>query len=383
MAESNTIDSAAAVLDFQRASDGTLVLDLKGIWKLGSDLPSTQTFEEAITANRPSKVTFKSDQLGDWNTGLLIFLQHCFEIAKSNSIPISHEGLPDGVRGLIVLSTAVPETKGTGHEPIERSLFYKVGSRSIRIADALMEVFTFVGEAVIALGRFAIGKARFRWADFWFIVQQCGAEALPIVALISFLVGLIMAFVGAVQLLQFGASIYVANLVGLAMVREMGAMMTGVIMCGRTGAAFAAQLGTMKVNEEIDALKSMGLSPMEFLVLPRMIALFIMMPLLVLFSNFVGIMGGLVVSLSMLDVTFNQYMNQTIEAIDLTNFSTGIIKSVVFGGIVAGSGCLRGMQCGTSSAAVGIAATSAVVTGITFLILADAMFAVVFNILGI
>ena len=154
-------------------------------------------------------------------------------------------------------------------------------------------------------------------------------------------------------------------------------------MYGRTGAAFAAQLGTMKVNEEIDALRTMGISPMEFLVLPRLLALFFMMPLLVVFSNFVGIIGGLVVSLSMLDVTFNQYINQTIQAVDLVNFSTGIIKSVVFGGIVAGTGCLRGIQCGNSSAAVGIAATSAVVTGITCLILTDAIFAVIFNVLKI
>lgn len=371
-----------ARLTFHDGKEGSLMLELQGAWRLGEALPAIDSVEENIRTALPKTLCFKSEGLTDWNTGLLLFLEHCEGLCAAHEVALDYAGLPDGVRSLIALAKAVPHQE-TGKDNLERSLFYKVGSRSIRMADAVNEAFIFIGEAVIALGRFMIGKARFRYADLWFTVQQCGADALPIVALISFLVGLIMAFVGAVQLLQFGASIYVANLVGLAMVREMGVMMTGVIMCGRTGAAFAAQLGTMKVNEEIDALKTMGLSPMEFLVLPRMLALFVMLPLLVLFANFVGIIGGLVVSLSMLDVSFNQYVNQTIEAVSLVDFATGMIKSVVFGGIVAGTGCLRGMQCGNSSAAVGIAATSAVVTGITFLIVADALFAVLFNILKI
>lgn len=375
--------SQQAALNFHEGKDGNLMLELLGPWRLGEPLPSIHLVEDKIQTLLPQKLCFNSERLAHWNTGLLLFLEHCEGLCRAHEVELEYAGLPDGVRSLVALSKAVPEQEDTGKDNIERSLFYKVGTRSIRMADAANEVFIFIGEAMFALGRFAIGKARFRWADLWFTVQQCGAEALPIVALISFLVGLIMAFVGAVQLAQFGASIYVANLVGLAMVREMGAMMTGVIMCGRTGAAFAAQLGTMKVNEEIDALKTMGLSPMEFLVLPRLLALFVMLPLLVLFANFVGIIGGLVVSMSMLDVTFNQYVNQTIQAVKLLDFSTGIIKAVVFGGIVAGTGCLRGMQCGNSSAAVGIAATSAVVTGISLLIVADAVFAVIFNILKI
>lgn len=381
MAEINT--TIETKLHLQKADGDQLNVVLRGAWKSGTTLPSITEVAQAIQSDKPARLTFETTEVTAWDSGLLVFLQKCAELSKKHALEFDDSGILNGPRKLLQLAMAVPEQEGANHTPIERSLFYKVGSRSIRMADALMEVFTFIGEAMIALGRFCIGKARFRWSDLMMIIQQCGAEALPIVALISFLVGLILAFVGAVQLLQFGASIYVANLVGLAMVREMGAMMAGIIMCGRTGAAFAAQLGTMKVNEEIDALKSMGLSPMEFLVLPRMIALFLMMPLLVLFADFVGIIGGLVVSLSMLDVTFNQYINQTVEAVDLTNFSTGIIKSVFFGFIVAGSGCLRGMQCGNSSAAVGVAATSAVVTGITLLILADALFAVIFNILGI
>lgn len=372
-----------AELRIDQNKDGSLVLSFFGDWKIGASLPNISQVSDALQQCKAQDIVFATAGLKEWDTGFLIFVQKCIELGQAQKITVDLAGLPEGARGLIALSTAVPEKEDTGHAHRERSLFYKVGTRSIRLVDEAMEVFTFIGEAFIAFGRFLIGKARFRWSDFWVTLEQCGAEALPIVALISFLVGLIMAFVGAVQLLQFGASIYVANLVGLAMVREMGVMMAGIIMCGRTGAAFAAQLGTMKVNEEIDALETMGLSPMEFLVLPRMLAMFLMMPMLVLFANFVGIIGGLTVSLSMLDVTFTQYINQTIDAIDLPNFSTGLIKSFFFGLIVAGAGCLRGMQCGNSSAAVGIAATSAVVTGITWLILADALFAILFNILGI
>jgi phospholipid/cholesterol/gamma-HCH transport system permease protein len=194
---------------------------------------------------------------------------------------------------------------------------------------------------------------------------------------------MILAFVGAVQLSQFGAGIYVANLVGLAMAREMGAMMTAIIMAGRTGAAFAAQLGTMQVNEEIDALSSMGIDPMEFLVVPRMMALMLMMPLLVLYADLMGMLGGMVVGVGMLDLGVFEYIEQTKRSVSLTQVNIGLVKGVVFGVLVAVAGCLRGMQCGNSSQAVGMAATSAVVTSIVLIIVTDGLFAVVLNVLGI
>jgi phospholipid/cholesterol/gamma-HCH transport system permease protein len=194
---------------------------------------------------------------------------------------------------------------------------------------------------------------------------------------------LILAFVGAMQLRMFAAEIYTANLVAVAMAREMSAIMTGIIMAGRTGAAFAAQLGTMTVTEEIDALKTLGFSPMEFLVLPRMLALLMMMPLLCLYSDLMGILGGFVVAVGMLGITPELYYNQTIGSLRLTSLAIGVVKCSVFGAVVALSGCLRGMQCGRSSAAVGTAATSAVVTAIVWIIALDAVFAVITDILGI
>ena len=197
------------------------------------------------------------------------------------------------------------------------------------------------------------------------------------------LVGLILAFVGAVQLKMFGAQIFVANLVGIATVREMGAIMTAIIMAGRTGAAYAAQLGTMQVNEEIDALTTLGIPPMDFLVLPRMLALLLMMPLLCIYADLMGILGGAIVGIGMLDITAVQYFKQTQAAIDLTNISLGISKSMVFAVIVALSGCMRGMQCGRSASAVGDAATSAVVTAIVWIIVTDGLFAVLCDVLSI
>jgi phospholipid/cholesterol/gamma-HCH transport system permease protein len=242
---------------------------------------------------------------------------------------------------------------------------------------------SFIGEAFIAFTKLLRGKARFRRSDFTLLLQECGAQALLIVSLISVLIGLILAFVGAVQLRMFGAQIYVADLVGIAMVREMGAMMAAIIMAGRTGAAFAAQLGTMQVNEEIDALTTMGISPMEFLVLPRMLALILMMPLLCLYADLMGILGGAIVGIGMLDLSLSQYFHQTQAALDLTNVAIGLFKSVVYGILIAVSGCLRGMQCGRSASAVGAAATSAVVTAIVLIIVSDGLFAVICNALGI
>jgi phospholipid/cholesterol/gamma-HCH transport system permease protein len=246
-----------------------------------------------------------------------------------------------------------------------------------------MKTVAFVGQALVAFGKLLQGTARFRRSDLVLVIQECGAQALPIISLISFLVGLILAFIGAVQLQQFGAQIYIADLVGLGMARAMGAMMAAIIMAGRTGAAFAAQLGTMTVNEEIDALSTMGISPMEFLVLPRMLALMLMMPLLCLYANLMGILGGFVIGVGMLGLGSREYFNQTQAALDLTDFSVGLLNAVVYGVLVALAGCLRGMQCGQSASAVGEATTSAVVTALVWIIVATAILTIMYDVLGV
>ncbi|MGH8473671.1 MAG: MlaE family ABC transporter permease, partial [Gammaproteobacteria bacterium] len=241
----------------------------------------------------------------------------------------------------------------------------------------------FLGEAMLALGTLFRGRARFRQVDLWLNIQDSGPSALAIVTVISLLVGLILAFVGAVQLALFGAQIYIADLVGLGMLREMGALMTGIIMSGRTGAAFAAQLGTMNVNSEIDALRVMGLDPMEFLVLPRMLALILIMPLLCLYADLMGIVGGGLVTVSFFDVSLVQYLDRTKDAIHLADFLVGVTKCAVFGVLIAIAGCLRGIQCGRSASAVGDAATSAVVTSIVYIVVADSVMTLICDRLGV
>jgi phospholipid/cholesterol/gamma-HCH transport system permease protein len=257
------------------------------------------------------------------------------------------------------------------------------GRTAISLGRTSARAVAFVGEVASAFGRLLRGRARFRFRDVVLLVEECGAQALPIVTLISLLVGMILAFVGAIQLTRFGAEIYVADLVAVATVREMGCIMTGIIMAGRTGSGFAARLGTMNVTQETDALATLGIRPIEFLVLPRVVALCLMMPVLCAYADVLGIAGGAAVSALILDVTPLQYFRETVSAITLASYAAGIVKSVAFGAIVAVSGCLRGMESGRSSAAVGEAATSAVVTGIVLIIAADGVFAVLFDILGI
>jgi phospholipid/cholesterol/gamma-HCH transport system permease protein len=235
----------------------------------------------------------------------------------------------------------------------------------------------------VSFGRLLRGAAAFQGADLNVAMQEAGAEALPIVSLISFLVGMIFAFVGARQLAQFGAGIYVANLVAVALVREMAPIMTGIIMAGRTGAAYAARLGTMKVNEEIDALTSMGISPMDFLVLPRVLALVVMMPLLTLYASLLGILGGAAVSLSMLDISLVQYAVQTQGSLTPGDIFSGLFKALIYGSLVALAGCQQGIACGGSALAVGEATTKAVVMGIVMIIVSAAVLTVIYINLGI
>jgi len=375
--------SVERAVSLDRLPQGALRVRLSGAWGLGEGVPPVEPVRRELSAEPPPcRVEFDLRELSGWDSGVLSFLVRVDELAVERGVATDRAGLPEGLRRLIELATAVPETKdarsGAGRPP----LLVRIGEAASRASRDGLEMVSFIGEITASIGRMLRGRARFRIVDLTSFLQDCGALALPIVTLISFLVGLILAFVGAVQLEQFGAQIYVADLVGIAMAREMGAMMAAIIMAGRTGAAFAAQLGTMRVNQEIDALQTMGLPPMDFLVLPRVLALCAMMPLLTLYADFVGILGGGIVAAVMLDLSPQVYYDQTIAGITLDDFASGLIKSAVFGALIAFSGCLRGMQCGNSASAVGEAATSAVVTGIVMIIVADAIFTVVFNIIG-
>lgn len=367
-----------------KVDSGGPVLELSGDWMRGGPTPE-------ITGEVPGDlpVRYETSALGRFDSTLPAFL---FSHFKEKAPPAGEkdgeaekpvlEGLPDNLRGLMDLALAVPERSEAKGVSTNDSDIRKLGKVSIDIARGIGCLADFVGESVLSLGRFFTGRARFRGRDFWLIVQQCGAEALPIVSLISFLIGLILAFVGNVQLTNFGANLYVADLVGIAMVREMGVVMTAIIMSGRTGAAFAANIGSMKANEEIDALKTFGFDPFDFLVLPRLLALVIMMPVLTIYSNIVGILGGMLVGAAV-GIPPILYWHETLTAITLTTASLGFFKSFFFGAAIAIAGCLQGMRAGNSSAAVGEATTKAVVSAITAVIVLDSAFAAVFTVLDI
>ncbi|MBW2469610.1 MAG: ABC transporter permease [Deltaproteobacteria bacterium] len=374
----------ACELSFEKTAEDTLLVRLKGSWTIDQQLPSVKEIGRQVESDAAIKqIAFDTAALSDWDSGLLSFLTKIITDSSAKNITVNQEGLSEGIQKLLKLAFAVPERKGARKEAVREPLLDRIGASTIEVGQASVDTLGFIGEAFLALLKFFVGKARFQRSELMLTIQQCGVQALPIVSLISVLVGLIFAFIGAVQLMMFGAQIFVADLVAIAMTRVMGAVMVGVIMAGRTGAAFAAQIGTMQVNEEIDALQTLGISPMEFLVLPRMLALILMMPLLVVYADLMGILGGFIVGVGMLDITVKQYINQTINAMNLYHFFIGIIHALVFGVLVALAGCLRGIQCGRSASAVGQATTSAVVTSIVAIVVATAVITVVCNLLGV
>ena len=253
----------------------------------------------------------------------------------------------------------------------------RTGDAFIKIADNFRFLVSFLGSVSICMLQVCRNPLRLRFSDTLILMQKTGVDAVPIVGLISFLLGLIMAFVSSLQLEQFGASIFVARLVALAMVSELGPIMTAIVVAGRSGSAFAAEIGTMRISDEIDALFTMGFSPTLFLVVPRIVAAVIVVPLLTLFADLFAMIGGMVISTSMLDLTVSTYIDQTIKALSFFEFSWGLMKSVVFAALIAWIGCLRGFQVHGGSAEVGNAATSAVVSGIFLIILFDSVFAVI------
>jgi len=265
--------------------------------------------------------------------------------------------------------------------PRER-VVVEIGRTAYAVWKDLRELITFVGEVTAALFYAMTHPASVRWRDVWRVCERVGADGLPIVALISFLLGLILAFQSAVPMKRFGAEIFVADLIGLAMLRELGPLMTAILLAGRSGAAFAAEIGTMRVNQEVDALTTMGLDPVRFLVTPRVIAAIFMMPLLTLFSDLVGMVGG-AITMTSFSIPVVTFLKEIDSAVTLTDFLAGFVKSFVFAIIVAGVGCLRGLQTAAGASSVGEAATRAVVSGIILLVVVDGLFAVAYFILDI
>lgn len=364
--------------------ENKLHLSLSGDWLVSRPVPDiAQTFSVWESHPHVTRISFDCSQLSNWDSTLLTYIFQIYSRAQSKDLEIDLSSLPRGVSHLLQLATSSAQASPSAHTTKSLPFTARFGAMAQGLLQGALEGIDFLGQGLLSLVRLVSLQSVFRTRDLLAQLYFCGAQALPIISLISLLVGLILAFVGAVQLKYFGAQIYVADLVGIAMTREMGAMMTGIIMAGRTGAAFAAQLGTMQVNEEIDALHTLGISPFDFLVLPRLLALVLMMPLLCLYADAMGIMGGAIVGMGMLDISLPLYWNQTMAAVTLPYIWLGVVKSCVFGFIVAFVGCLRGIQAGRSAQAVGQAATSAVVTIIVGIIVVDGLFAVICDVIGI
>ncbi|MFA5096797.1 MAG: ABC transporter permease, partial [Candidatus Omnitrophota bacterium] len=360
-------------LSFDHPSPDTLRLQLSGEWQIHAGLPPETEFFDRLDRNKEiTQVTLDLSGIGKWDSGLVSFLLRLARECERRNIRVDRRGLPQGVEKLLTLSLKVHEVSLP--RKAERAPFLeRVADRSLRFNAGVISLVDFLGELTSAIGRLILGKAYFRRQEFIGILQRCGADALALVSLISALVGMILAFIGAIQLKIFGAQIYIADIVGIGMVRVMGAVMTGIIMSGRTGASFAAELGLMQVNEEIDAYKTLGISPVEFLVMPRFLAMLLMMPLLTLYADFMGVLGGFVISTGLLGLNPVEYWQHTRSAVHLSHVWVGITHGFVFGAIVAVAGCLRGMQCERSAEGIGEATTSAVVSGITSIVVATAI----------
>jgi phospholipid/cholesterol/gamma-HCH transport system permease protein len=367
---------AARATRFDEA--GRLEVALAGDWRLDADTPR---WSATVDGSRPTSVRLTVDGVTRWDTSLVAFLGEAQRWCAEGKVACDTSALPDKMR---LLSTRFEGAMQTcGHDVHTQSLVVEVGLSTQFCADQARKLLQFVGECWIDTTRLLRGRASLRWGDCLNEMQKCGAMALPIVSLISFLVGVTLAYSGAIVLKRFGGEIWVADLIGVAMTREMGALMAAIVLSGRTGAAFAAEIGSMKANEEIDALSVLGISTVRFLVIPRVLALGLMMPLLSIYANCLGILGGMAVAYAVLDIPPAAYWVEMLTIVTIQDVAVGMIKAVVFGLIVGLSGCLRGLEADRNATGVGQAATSAVVTAILLIIVADAIFAVIFNAIGL
>ena len=357
---------------------------LRGEWSIDNDSGSrVRKVWSAFLSENPSinHYIYKLHSEIKWDSTLVSFLHKCRKDLGEINKTLTFEKLPMGLFQLLELSKpTIIEQKQN-----EFSLSLELIDETINyFRKAVISVFEFFGEWILSVCRLLMGRSQARFSDFANSCRACGAAALPIVTLISFLTGLTMAFVGSVQLEKFNAKIYVADLVCLAMVREMGALMVAIIMAGRTGASFAAEIGSMKLNEEIDSLRTFGISPMEFLIIPRTLALLLMIPLLTIYADVVGILGGLVVGTVVMDFSVIHYFEQTQVALQsMWEVYSGLLKSVIFGLIIGLVGCYKGMHSGNDSSSLGRAVTASVVVAVTIIVVVDALFEVTFSYLDL
>ncbi len=374
--------SNAPSFEFRQETDQRASLDLAGDWVEGYESPDLNALCEQLISRPPRQLVITTSRLGKSDSLLVAFLLQASRFCDEHAIELDPSQLPESSRKLLQVATAVPEHTPAAEAPGSWLDFFNPVRTAKHAWHEISDSLAFLGGITVSLIRLVMGRSTTRFSDFKYFCYQAGPSAFSIITLTSLLVGMILAYLGAAQLKLFGAEIYVANLVVIGIWREMGVLMVAVVMAGRTGAAYAAQLGTMQTNEEIDAIVTMGVSPMEFLVLPRMLALLVMMPLLTLYADILGVLGGGIVAGGM-DINMLQFITQVEHAMEPQHLLVGLLKSVVFAILIATAGCRSGIQSGRGSEAVGTAATEAVVTALVYLIVADAAINILFQQLGI
>jgi len=362
--------------------DGFYSLLFSGDWTIRHPKGDRLSEFDSFAGQLSDKNTFRF-QLSDdftWDTSFLLFIQNIEQKISTHGAGVDFSSLPEGLANLLEKNKSnesLEHGRVEGLSGAEDSVFEQILLNFLRVAE-------FWGKWLIFLWGLIRGKSFARGRDFLVACRDCGASALPIVTLISYLTGLTMAFVGSVQLEKFNATIYTADLVCLAMVREMGPLMVAIVMAGRTGASFAAEIGSMKLNEEVDSLRTLGIPAIDFLVLPRTLALFLMTPLLTLYADIVGIMGGLTVGTQVMGFSALHYFEQTQSALlSMWEIYSGLWKSLAFGLIVGLVGCYKGINSGKSSISLGKSVTSSVVVSITLIVIADALFELAYSYLGL
>ena len=375
--------ASPSTLEVFREDDGSLAVAVGGDWLLETGLPPSEAVWRELEAGAPvSRLVLRSPGLGRWDSSLVSFVHGLARRAERHGAALDLHELPDGVRRLAAQAAAVPPRELHPAES-DDALTARVGDAALHAWGTFSDALEFLGRTVFAFLALLRGRAYFRGVDLLGSLESSGVAALGIVALINFLIGAVLAFVGAVQLQQFGATLYVADLVAIGIARELGALMTGIVMAGRTGASFAAVLGTMTVNEEVDALQTTGIDPFQFLVLPRVLATLLMLPALVAYADLLGMLGGMFVGVALLRLGTRQFVEQLLRALALRHVLIGLVKGAAFGLVVALTGCFYGLRCGRSAAAVGDATTRSVVMGIVLVVVVDAVFTVALHFLGL
>ncbi|MGM0516247.1 MAG: MlaE family ABC transporter permease [Pseudomonadota bacterium] len=375
---------ATPVLDLREDESGNPLLRIAGYWTL-DHLPDPSRLEapvrRALSGPASARTWHLAGAPADLDSAGALVLARLVAAIEAEGHRVVKMDLPEGQRRLVDLVSERLPAAAPG-APSKPGVLAGIGERTMQGLIEANAFLAFIGELVLRGGRLALLPWRIRWSEVVAEIEAAGYRALGIIGLLSFLVGMVMAYQGGATLANYGANVLIVDLVAIITLREMGPLLTAVIVAGRTGSSYTAQLGTMQITQEIDALRAIGVSPFDMLILPKVIALVVVMPLLTVFANLLGLLGGSVVAAYRFEVAFSVYLDRLPEVVDLTTLMLGLVKTPVFAIVIALVGCMQGMRVSGSALAVGRATTVSVVQAIFLVIVIDALFSVLFNLMG-